>query len=142
MRRRGIASLAAMRISRKTLDEIAGHAREEAPNECCGVVAARDGEVTGVERITNVFASPLRFELDPIEQYHATEAIEGRGEQMIGSYHSHTKSEPYPSQTDINKWKPWPELVHFICSIATEEPEIRAFRIEDGRVTEIELEEG
>lgn len=129
-----------MRISREVLDQIAAHAREEAPNECCGVVAARDGRVTGVEPITNVFASPLRFELDPVEQYRATEAIEERGEQMVGSYHSHTKSEAYPSQTDVNKWDPWPELIHLICSIAGEEPVVRAFRVEDGQVAEIDLE--
>jgi proteasome lid subunit RPN8/RPN11 len=129
-----------MQISRELLEEIVTHAREDAPNECCGVVAARDGRITGVHRVANTFASPLRFELDPVEQYRATEQIEARGEQMIGSYHSHTKSEAYPSQTDVNQWDPWPELVHLICSIAGEQPVVRAFRVEDKRVEEIELE--
>ncbi len=128
-----------MRIRRKDVDEIVAHARDDAPNECCGLVAARDDEVTGVHRVTNVFASPLRFELEPIEQYKLTEQIEQHGDRMAGSYHSHTKSEAYPSQTDVNQWDPWPELVHLICSIAAEEPVVRAFEIRDKQVHEVEL---
>lgn len=129
-----------MRISRELLDEIVAHARDDAPNECCGVIAARDGRITAVRRIANTFASPLRFELDPVEQYRATEEIEARGDQMAGSYHSHTKSPAYPSQTDVNQWDPWPELIHLICSIAEDEPDVRAFRIRDKQVEEIALQ--
>jgi [CysO sulfur-carrier protein]-S-L-cysteine hydrolase len=129
-----------VRISREHLDAIVAHARDDAPNECCGLVAARDGEVTGTFRVRNVFASPLRFELDPIEQYRVTERIEEQGDQMVGSYHSHTKSEAYPSQTDVNQWDPWPELIHLICSIAADEPVVRAFKVADKQVTEIDLE--
>ncbi len=129
-----------MRIARRYIDEIVAHSRDDAPNEACGLVAARDGEVTGVHRVTNTFASPLRFELDPIEQYKITERIEEAGEEMIGSYHSHTKSEAYPSQTDVNQWDPWPELVHLICSIAGEEPVVRAFKVADKQVAELDLE--
>ncbi|MGI8460230.1 MAG: Mov34/MPN/PAD-1 family protein [Solirubrobacterales bacterium] len=128
-----------MRIRREDFDAIVAHARDDAPNECCGLVAARDDEVTGVHRVTNVFASPLRFELEPIEQYKLTEQIEQRGDRMAGSYHSHTKSEAYPSQTDVNQWDPWPELVHLICSIAAEKPVVRAFEIRDKQVHEVEL---
>jgi proteasome lid subunit RPN8/RPN11 len=117
-----------VKVARQHLDAIVAHARDDAPNECCGLVAARDGEVTGVHRVTNTFASPLRFELDPIEQYRVTEGIEERGEQMVGSYHSHTHSEAYPSQTDVNQWDPWPE------------PVVRAFKVADKQVSEIELE--
>lgn len=129
-----------MRIRQEVIDEVVAHAREDDPNECCGLVAERDGELTTAHRVRNVFASPLRFELDPIEQYRATEAIEEGGERMAGSYHSHTKSGAYPSQTDINQWDPWPELIHLICSIAAEEPVVRAFEIRDKQVHEIELQ--
>lgn len=129
-----------MRIPAELIDRIVAHAREEAPNECCGVVAARDGAITGVYPVTNTFASPLRFELDPQEQYRLTEEIEERGDAMAGSYHSHTASEAYPSQTDVNQWDPWPELVHLICSIAGTEPVVRAFRVRDKQVDEVELE--
>jgi proteasome lid subunit RPN8/RPN11 len=130
----------ALRVPREHLDAIVAHARDDAPNECCGLVGAHDGEVTGVHRVTNTFASPLRFELDPIEQYEVTERIEERGHQMIGSYHSHTHSEAYPSQTDVNQWSPWPELVHLICSIAEDEPVVRAFKVADKQIEEIDLE--
>jgi proteasome lid subunit RPN8/RPN11 len=129
-----------VRVPREHLDAIVAHAREDAPNECCGLVAARDGEVTGTHRVTNTFASPLRFELDPVEQYKATERIEQAGQAMVGSYHSHTHSEAYPSQTDVNQWDPWPELVHLICSIAEDEPVVRAFKVADKQISEIEIE--
>jgi [CysO sulfur-carrier protein]-S-L-cysteine hydrolase len=130
----------AVRIAQQHIDAIVAHARDDSPNECCGLVAARDGEVTGVHRVRNTFASPMRFELDPIEQYKTTERIEAGGDQMVGSYHSHTHSEAYPSQTDVNQWTPWPELVHLICSIAEDEPVVRAFRIADKQIEEIDLE--
>jgi proteasome lid subunit RPN8/RPN11 len=129
-----------MRIAQHLIDEIVAHARRDAPNECCGVVAGHDGAITGVHPVTNVFASPLRFQLDPVEQYRITEQIEERGEAMIGSYHSHIKSEAYPSQTDVNQWDPWPELIHLICSIAPSDPVVRAFEVSDKQVSEISLE--
>ena len=58
-----------MRISRELYDEIVAHAREEAPNECCGMIASRDGRALVVHRATNTAASPLRYEIDGGEQY-------------------------------------------------------------------------
>ena len=57
-----------MRISRPLLDEIIAHARAEAPNECCGLIASRDGEAVAVHRARNAAASPLRYVMDPGQQ--------------------------------------------------------------------------
>ena len=54
----------ALRISRQLLDELVAHARAEAPNECCGMIAARDGEAVAVHRARNLNASPLRYDID------------------------------------------------------------------------------
>ena len=53
-----------MRISAELLDEIITHAREDHPNECCGMIASRDGDAVRVYRATNTAASPLRYEID------------------------------------------------------------------------------
>jgi proteasome lid subunit RPN8/RPN11 len=125
-----------VRIQRELLDEILAHARAEAPNECCGMVAARDGEAVRVYRVTNAQASPMRYEMDPKEQLQVYEDIERSGWQLGAIYHSHTRSEPYPSQTDINQafWqgseKPlWPGTLYVIVGLTTDPPDVRAYDI-------------
>jgi proteasome lid subunit RPN8/RPN11 len=127
-------------ISRQLLDEIVAHARAEAPNECCGMIAARDGRATAVHRTRNIHASPLRFEMDPGEQLRVLGAIEDAGLELGAIYHSHTRSEPYPSLTDVNLARWWPEPLWVIVGLAGAEPDVRAFRIVDGTVSEEALE--
>ena len=92
----------ALRISRQLLDDIVEHARAEAPNECCGMIASRDGEAVAVHRARNAAKSALRYVMDPKEQLQITDAIEDAGLDLGAIYHSHTRSDPVPSQTDIN----------------------------------------
>ena len=132
-----------MRIRRSLLDELIEHARAEAPNECCGMIAARDGRAVTVHRATNTAHSPLRYEMDGREQYALQTAIEDAGQELGAIYHSHTRSAPLPSQTDINLAF-YPDSLYVIVGVKEDEPEIRAWRIVDGQVTEAELvvEEG
>jgi proteasome lid subunit RPN8/RPN11 len=126
-------------IAQGLLDRIVEHARREAPNECCGLVAVRDGVVTGVEEAQNVAASPFRFEVDGLELHHRLTEIEDRGDELGAIYHSHTRSDPYPSQTDVNFAANWPGVEWLIVGLRDGEPVVRHYRIEDGRVTEAEL---
>jgi [CysO sulfur-carrier protein]-S-L-cysteine hydrolase len=128
-----------MRISRDDYDAMIAHAREEAPNECCGMVASRDSEIVRVYRTTNVEASPFRFVIDGREQYEIYSEIEDAELELGAIYHSHTRSEPRPSQTDINFAKAWPGVLWIIIGLAGEDVEVRTWRIEDGRVSEAEL---
>ncbi len=128
-----------MRLPRALYDEIVAHAREEAPNECCGMIAAREGEAVEVHRATNAAASPFRYELDGMEQYRIQTAIEDAGFELGAIYHSHTRSDPEPSQTDINLAF-YPESLYVIVGVKAEEPDVRAWRIVDGKVDEAPLE--
>jgi [CysO sulfur-carrier protein]-S-L-cysteine hydrolase len=129
-----------MRIAQSLLDEVIAHALEDAPNECCGMIAARDGEAVRVHRARNAAASPLRYEIDGKEQYAIQTAIEDAGLELGAIYHSHTRSAPYPSQTDINLAF-YPESLYVIVGVKDPDaPEVRAFRIEDGQVSEAQLE--
>ena len=129
-----------MRISRQLLDDVIAHARAEAPNECCGMIASSDGEAVAVHRARNTAASPFRYEMDGMEQYRIQTAIEDAGLELGAIYHSHTRSEPYPSLTDVNLARWWPEPLWVIVGLAGAEPDVRAFRIVDGTVSEAALE--
>ena len=123
------------------LDQIVAHAREEAPNECCGMIGARDGDATSLYRTRNAEASPLRYVIHPQDQFRVMEEIESRGEELAAIYHSHTGSRAYPSQTDINLADGWPDPLYLICSIErSDSPELRAFAIRDGAVEERSLD--
>lgn len=130
-----------MRIAKSLIEEIAAHARDDLPNECCGLIGG-DGEAMGsVHRARNAAASWLRYEVHPGDQLRIMDVIEAAGEDLVGIYHSHTKSDAYPSQTDINLAEAWPDPLYLICSVADPDaPVLRAFAIPDGVVREVELE--
>jgi proteasome lid subunit RPN8/RPN11 len=130
-----------LRIARQLVDEIVAHARADAPNECCGMVAGSDGRATRVYRARNAEGSPLRYTIHPSDQFRITMEIEERGEEIAAIYHSHTASPAQPSQTDINLAGNWPDPVYVICSLAEPQaPVVRGFSIRDGRVDEVELD--
>ena len=128
-----------MRIAPDLYDQIIAHARAEAPNECCGMVAARDGRAVRVYPAVNAAASPLRYEIDGAEQYRIQMEIEDSGLELGAIYHSHTRTEPYPSQTDINLAF-YPDAVYLIVGLADpQHPQLRGYAIRDGQVAEAEL---
>jgi proteasome lid subunit RPN8/RPN11 len=128
-----------VRISRQLLDELIAHAQAEAPNECVGMIASRNGEAVAVHRATNAAASPLRYEIEGREQYRIQTAIEDAGLDLGAIYHSHTRSAPEPSQTDINLAF-YPDALYLIVGLKGEAPDVRAWRIADGQVSEAQLE--
>jgi proteasome lid subunit RPN8/RPN11 len=132
-----------MRISRELLDDVIAHARADAPNECCGMIASRDGEAVAVHRARNAAASPLRYEIDGMEQYKIQTAIEDAGLELGAIYHSHTRSAPYPSQTDVNFAAGWPGVEWLIVGVpkgSDAEPEVRSYLIDGGAISEVEIE--
>jgi proteasome lid subunit RPN8/RPN11 len=128
-----------MRIPTEIYEELLAHAREDAPNECCGLIGGEDGVAKTVYRARNAEASPLRYNLDPQDQFRIMTEMEERGEELSAIYHSHTASPAFPSQTDINL-AAYPDALYLIVSLADGENDLRGFRIEDGEVTEVDLE--
>jgi proteasome lid subunit RPN8/RPN11 len=149
-----------MKIAPELLDRVVAHALEDPRNEVCGVVAVEDGSGTGsdsgigqmpratqttraldVHRAVNVHASPLKFEIDPAELLELYNSIEDAGRTLGAIYHSHVRSAPYPSQTDIGFAANWPGVEWIIVGLTNgEAPEVRSYLIEDGRVQEVALE--
>jgi proteasome lid subunit RPN8/RPN11 len=105
------------------------------------MIAMRDGRAVEVHEAANIAASPLRFEVDGLEVHRAIEAIEADGGLMGAIYHSHTRSDPYPSQTDVNFARGWPGVEWLIVGLRREvEPTVRSYRIDNGAIEEVEVE--
>jgi len=137
-----------MDISSDLLGQIVAHARAEAPNECCGVVAVvpaahgRPAHAMRVRRAGNVHESPKRFEMDGKEGHPPIKEFDHAGWEIGAIYHSHTHTAPYPSQTDVNFAAQWPGVEWIIVGLADPEaPEVRSYLIEEGVVREVALEQ-
>jgi proteasome lid subunit RPN8/RPN11 len=132
-----------MNISAALLQEVVTHALEDPGNEVCGLVAVSgDAEraAARVYRAINLHASPMKFEIEPNELLQLYNTIEDEGLALGAIYHSHVRSPPYPSQTDINFAANWPGLDWLIVGLAGEQPEVRCFRIDGPEVREVALE--
>lgn len=135
-----------MVIAAALLDDVVAHAREEYDAECCGMIAYEQSEphssprAARVQRAKNVYASRKRFEIDGREVLRAIDEFDDAGWELGAIYHSHTHTEPYPSQTDINFARNWPGVEWVIVGLADGEPEVRCYLIEDGEVTEVPLQ--
>jgi [CysO sulfur-carrier protein]-S-L-cysteine hydrolase len=137
-----------MRISSELLDELLAHVCEDPRNECCGVLAVEpDRSPAGgparavrLHRAVNIHASPLKFEIDPQELLALWNAIEDEGCELGAIYHSHVRSAPYPSQTDVNFAASWPGVEWIIVGLVGEQPEVRSYLIDTAGIHEVALE--
>lgn len=125
-----------MRLTRDQWQEMVTHAQLLAPMECCGYGHGSNGRVEAVHRSRNLRDSRYGYELDGPSLLAANERDDEGQEIFI--YHSHPRSAAEPSQTDVNLAH-YPHWVQVIVSLAGE-PEVRAWRIVDGRVEEEPLE--
>jgi proteasome lid subunit RPN8/RPN11 len=124
-----------MQIAADLLQQIVDHALRDAPDECCGFVFLRDGVAEEVVAVENQTPSPFRFEIGSRDLLTLGDADADGREAII--YHSHTRSAPRPSQTDINFAVNWPGVEWLIVGTAGAAPEVRNWRIDpDGTVTE------
>ena len=121
------------------------HALEEDPNECCGLLGGRDGELLKHYRITNTEHSPFRYNMAGKELLLASNEIDDNGWEIKVIYHSHTHSPAYPSKTDVAAVV-YPDSYYLIVSLGEQDdkgelarkdpPELRIFRIVEGTVSE------
>jgi [CysO sulfur-carrier protein]-S-L-cysteine hydrolase len=129
-----------MRIPRALYDEIVEHAVADAPKECCGVVAARDGDLVKVYRMRNERDSQFSFEMDGRELMRVLDEIDDAGEQLVALYHSHTRSAPKPSLKDKEYVPGWADTLWIIVGVKPgDEPEMRVWSFRGKKETEVEL---
>ncbi|MGH7381264.1 MAG: M67 family metallopeptidase [Candidatus Methylomirabilales bacterium] len=128
-----------MLLPKRFADEIVKHARAEVPNECCGLLAGKNGAVLELFQCESTEKSPYRYYVDPKDQIRIMREMDRKGWDLVGIYHSHTHTEAYPSKTDV-ELAFYPEALYFIVSLQNRNtPVIRAFWITDGQIGEEEV---
>lgn len=114
-------------------EALAAHAREESPNEACGLVVLREGVADRYVAGVNAAASPYRFELDvPPETWF----LEDEGYELA-VFHSHVSSPPRPSRTDVENVGLWAGRPYLIYTVRSDE--LAGWRIVDGAIEPLEL---
>jgi proteasome lid subunit RPN8/RPN11 len=107
--------------------------------ECCGLLAGRDGLITGIFPATNALASATAYEIAPRELFAMFRTLREKGLTHLGHYHSHLASDNFPSPSDIEQ-AGYPDHAYFIVSLRADAPKpVRAFSIRDGIVRELEI---
>ncbi len=137
-----------LRLSASQYERIVGHCYEGLPDEACGLLAGPVGEVRGAREATghvsevypavNADASARTYTVDGRDYLRASRDAEARGDEIIGVWHSHTHTDPYPSPTDVRSAVD-PMWIYVIVSLRDESPMLRAYRIRDGVVGECQV---
>jgi sulfite reductase (ferredoxin) len=123
-----------MKIPRDIVEKIFAQGHREAPNEACGYLAGQDGRVVKAIPLTNVDHSPEHFSLDPKEQFAAVRQLRAEGLAILAVYHTHPATPARPSAEDIRLAYD-PGMIYVIASLQRGKPDIQAFRIRQGEVT-------
>ena len=122
------------------VDEMIAHAKEDVPNECCGIIAGKDGDATKLYRAINAEASPYRYSVESKDLLRIYRDLDSNDWDVLVIYHSHTQTEAYPSPTDI-RLAAWEDAYYVLVSLQDDDnPVVRAFLIKDGEITEEELQ--
>jgi proteasome lid subunit RPN8/RPN11 len=120
-------------IPAEVREQIAAHARAEAPNEACGLLVLREGVADRYEPGRNTLESPYRFELDIDPEIWF---LEDEGYELA-VVHSHPETEPKPSRTDFERVGLWRGRPYLIYGLARDE--LRAYALDDGSARPIEI---
>ena len=105
-------------LTQKDKDELITHAIEQQPNESCAMLLGTriDGiwNVKEIFRTQNIDNSQTNFTISPEELLKGYQLAEKMHLELVGIFHSHPKSEPSPSNTDIKfmKGNPVPWIIY------------------------------
>ena len=126
-----------LRIDEATLATMVAHCLGAYPEEGCGLLvgAAGSGRVARCVPTDNVARSAALYTVEPRAHLRADRAAEADGLAVVGVFHSHTHTDPYPSPTDVAQ-APDPGWHYVLVSLRHELASVRSYRIVDGRVEE------
>jgi proteasome lid subunit RPN8/RPN11 len=141
-----------LRLTRQQYETVILHCYDGFPDEACGLLAGPlhgdepTGEVTAVYPCENAAHSARVYRVGGRDLVRATLDANGRGEEIIAVWHSHTHTDAYPSQTDVEQAveaqkleRPW---LYPIVSLKSGEPVLRAYWLRDDTITEVPVEVG
>jgi proteasome lid subunit RPN8/RPN11 len=134
-----------LKIGQNLVDAMVAHARQDHPDEACGVIAGPAGSDNPQRFIPmiNAARSPTFYEFDSSDLLKLYRELDANDEDPVVIYHSHTATQAYPSRTDVSYASE--PFAHYVL-ISTRETgtadgpyEFRSFRIVDGVITEEEV---
>ena len=133
-----------IRISQKFIDQMIEHSKSEDPNECCGILAGSNGDISKLYKIRNASPSPYRYVMDPQEMLTSIQDADENGIDLVAFYHSHTHSPAYPSETDTRMAveSGWVDFCYVLVSLEDEDKHVVRFYVidSDGEVLEEETQ--
>jgi proteasome lid subunit RPN8/RPN11 len=126
-----------VRVPAEVIAEMLAHARDESPNECCGLLVGRRGAVERSVRARNLELGPTRYLIDPQDHFTAMKDARGEGRQVVGAYHSHPSGGTAPSPSDIAEASGGPDFLYVIVSPAS--GRVGGYFVKNGDVIVAEL---
>ncbi|MGP0003607.1 MAG: Mov34/MPN/PAD-1 family protein [Acidimicrobiales bacterium] len=125
-----------LQITEDQLAEMIAHCICCVPEEGCGLlVGDGSGLVASVQPARNAAASAQIYTVDPRDYLRIDRQAEADGREVIGVFHSHTHTDPWPSPTDVQQ-APDPSWHYVLVGLRHELPSTRSFRIVDGNIRE------
>ena len=129
-----------LEIPNHIYEDMLKQARAEAPKECCGILAGRDGRAEKLYKMANAEGRHDHYMMAPEEQFEAVKDIRSLSLDMLAIYHSHPESPARPSEEDI-RLALTPDVVYVIVSLLEDDnPVVKGFLIEDGAVTNVPVD--
>jgi len=135
-----------LELPKAVVDDMVAHAREDLPNECCGLITSKDGGTPRLYRTRNAEASPFRYVIHPLDLLKVEKDMDDTGAKLLVIYHSHVASDAYPSPTDVRMaaWPGsdppedlYPGTYYVLVSLKdADNPSVRAYQIKAGEITE------
>jgi [CysO sulfur-carrier protein]-S-L-cysteine hydrolase len=123
-------------LSERQLAEMIAHCLACSPEEGCGLlVGSPEGRVVSVHPTRNVAGSAQVYTVDPREHLRIDREAEESGLAVIGVFHSHTHTDPWPSPTDVRQ-APDPAWHYVVVGLRHELASTRSYRIVDGNISE------
>ncbi len=135
-----------IKISKSKFNEMIEHAREENPDECCGILVGTSNSVSKIYKITNDAKSPYRYVMNPQQFFDVQADCDRNNLDMIAFYHSHTHTKAYPSDTDVRMalQSGWVEnlIIYILVSLEDKSnPVVKSYSIsENGEISEQPME--
>lgn len=127
-----------MIIPQNVIEELIEQARKDAPNESCGYLLGKDGDVTENYWMENIDHSPEHFSFAPKDQFAALRYARSKGLRILANWHSHPASPSRPSQEDLRLAND-PTIRYAILSLLDGVPKLNSFRILNGQVADKEI---
>jgi len=137
-----------IKLTQDQYQQIIEHGLSGKPLEICGLLAGAvqggDSNVLEVHRVESLDKSALTYSMNGLDYARIERDVTRRGLKLVGIYHTHPATVPYPSVTDVARahWEGtddllFPDFSYLIVSLRDPaNPEPRSFKIEGHRIPE------